>query len=225
MKKFNLKKIGGLAALYCGIAYLLMIGYFLVIIDYPSITEQTDKIKMFADNYSGMFITYLLGYALFGIVLAVLSLSLYYRLKSTSPEGSRLIAVFGIMWGVLLTGSGMIFIQGMKTVIELYKINPEQAITVWIAIESSVLGLSFSNGELLGGLWTLLIGIVSLKTKTFNKPMNILAVAVGCAGMLSTVPVINSAGGTGIYGIGQMVWFIWLGILLLKSRNGEANEL
>lgn len=219
MKKLDLQKAGGLSAIYFGIAYLLMIGYFLVIIDYPNITNQVEKIIMFTENYTGMFITYLLGYTVFGIVLAIFSISLYDRLRHKSPDGSKIITALGIMWGVLLIGGGMVFIQGMNTTINLYKVNPEQAITVWTSLESTALGLSFSNGELLGGLWTLLIGIVALKTKEFNRPINTLAIFVGCAGILSTIPIINTTVGTGIYGIGQMIWYFWIGILFLKSRK------
>jgi hypothetical protein len=44
---------------------------------------------------------------------------------------------------------------------------------------------------------------------------------VGTAGILSAIPALGEVGG-GIFGITQIVWFVGLGILLLRASRREA---
>ena len=53
-----------------------------------------------------------------------------------------------------------------------------------------------------------------------NRALNYVGVVVGMAGILSAVPALGEVGG-GIFGLTQIVWFLGLGILLLRtSRRG-----
>lgn len=221
--KMNIQRLGGLAALYCGLAYLLMIVYFLVIVDYPSITDQAVKIQMFMENQASMTTIYLFGYAVFGLVLVVLSVALYDKLKGSSENGAKISAIYAIIWACMLISTGMIYIRGINTVVDLYAIDPINAIAVWTGIEATAFGLSFVDGEIIGGLWTLMISVIAIKVSTFNKGVNYLGILVGVAGIASIIPAFNAAGGTGIFGIGQMVWYIWIGILLIK-KGEQINE-
>jgi len=55
--------------------------------------------------------------------------------------------------------------------------------------------------------------------------LNYLGVAIGVAGILSVV--LASLGLSAVYGLGLIIWFIWLGIVLLRSNPGKkaTNEL
>jgi len=39
-------------------------------------------------------------------------------------------------------------------------------------------------------------------------------------GIISLIPALNAL--AGIFGLGQIIWFVWLGIVLLQSNLGKA---
>ncbi len=51
--------------------------------------------------------------------------------------------------------------------------------------------------------------------------LNWLGVAIGAAGVLSVVPLLKDLG----YGFGslQIVWFVWLGIVMLRTTSRQAE--
>ena len=51
--------------------------------------------------------------------------------------------------------------------------------------------------------------------------LNYLGVAIGVAGILTVVPPLGEMGGL-IFGLGQIVWFAWLGIVMLRSGPSTA---
>ena len=62
---------------------------------------------------------YLVTYVIFGIVLAVLALALYDRLKDGAPILAQAATAVGLMWAFALVASGMVFNYGMTTVVGL----------------------------------------------------------------------------------------------------------
>ncbi|MCJ7665602.1 MAG: hypothetical protein MUO59_02555, partial [Actinobacteria bacterium] len=81
----NLQKFGGFSALYLAVAYLIGMVLFLVVLDYPSITDPAQKVALLVEKQMVIFSTNLLMYVFFGVFLIVLSLALYDRLKSGAP--------------------------------------------------------------------------------------------------------------------------------------------
>jgi hypothetical protein len=114
----------------------------------------------------------------------------------------------------------MIFNAGMAAVVGLHAANPAQAVSVWQAIEPVTEGLGGSGGELLGGLWVLLVSVAALRTRGLPRLLNWLGVAIGAAGVLSVVPVLKDLG-LG-FGLLQIVWFVWLGIVMLRTTSQTA---
>jgi hypothetical protein len=116
--------------------------------------------------------------------------------------------------------SGMIHNAGMQNVVDLYGKDPAQAGTVWLTIESVLGGLAGSN-EVIGGIWILLVSWAALRTGEFSRVLNYLGVVVGVAGIISIVPALAELF-IYIFALGQIVWFIWLGIVLLRSNPGKT---
>jgi hypothetical protein len=82
-------------------------------------------------------------------------------------------------------------------------------------------GLGNGNGEILGGLWTLLISLAALRAGGLPKVLNILGLLVGAVGIISIIPGLTDLL-TGVFGVSQIIWFIWLGIVLLISNKGRT---
>ncbi len=217
----TLQKFGGFAALYLAIAYLIGMIIFLVVLDYPGITDPAQKVALLVEKQTVFFLTNLLMYVFFGIFLVVLSLSLYDRLKSKTPAFMQVATVIGIIWACSLIASGMVANAGIAPVIALYANDPVQAALTWQVIEAVTNGLGNGNGEILGGLLVLLISLAALRSGGLPKGLNILGLVVGAVGIISIVPGLTNIM-TGVFGLSQIIWYIWLGIVLLRSNSRET---
>lgn len=216
----TLQKFGGLAALYLAAAYLVGIVLFLVVLDYPSITEPAQKVALLVDMQMVTFVTNLVMYVFFGVILVILALALYDRLKSGAAALAQVATVIGVIWAGSLVASGMIANAGIAPVVALYAEDPSQAALTWLGIETVANGIGNGNGEILGGLWTLLISWAALRAGGLPKVLNYLGLLVGVVGILSLFPGLTDL--TGLFGISQLIWFVWLGIVLLRSNASMA---
>jgi hypothetical protein len=220
----TLQKFGGFAALYLAVVNLIGMVIFLVVLDYPSITDPAQKVALLVEKQMVIFSTNLLMYVFFGFFLIVLSLALYDRLKSGSPAIMQVATVIGIIWAASLIASGMVANAGITPVVALYSKDPAQAALTWQGIESVANGLGNANGEILGGLLTLLVSLAGLRAGGFPKSLNILGLLVGAAGILSLLPGLTEPM-IGVFGLSQIIWFVWLGIVLLRSNPAQADAL
>jgi hypothetical protein len=216
----TLQKFGGFSALYMAAAYLIGMVLFLVILDYPSITDPAQKVALLVDKQMIIFSTNLLMYVFFGVFLVVLSLALYNRLKSGAPAIMGVATVIGIIWAGSLIAGGMVSNAGIDPAVALYSKDPAQAALAWQGIETVASGLSNGNGEILGGLFTLLISLAALRIGGLPKVLNILGLLVGAIGIISIFPGLTVL--TGVFGLGQVIWFIWLGFVLLRSNSSQT---
>ncbi len=209
------QRAGGLAALYLAVAYLLAMPFFLLVVDYPSVTDPAKKVALLASHHGSMHVMHLVTYVMFGIVLAVLALALYERVKTAAPLIMQVATVVGLLWAFVLVASGMVFNAGMAAVVAQYPSDPGHAVSTWQAIEPVSEGLGGSGGEILGGLWVLLVSYAALRTSGLPRPLGWLGLAVGVTGLLSVVPLLHGAGVA--FGLLQIGWFVWLGITMLRA--------
>jgi len=214
----TLQKFGGFAALYLAVAYLIGMVLFLAVLDYPSITDPAQKVALLAEKQMVIFSTNLLLYVFFGVFLIVLSLALYDRLKSGAPAIMQAATAIGIIWAGSLIASGMVSNAGIEPVVALYAKDPAQAALTWQGIEAVANGLGNGNGEILGGLWALLVSLAALRAGGLPRALNIPGSLVGAVGILSLIPGLTTTM-TGVFGLSQIVWFVWLGIVLLRRNT------
>lgn len=217
----RLQKWGGLAAFYQAAAYLWGIVFFLFIVNYPAMIDPAEKLTFVLTNRINMQITHLLMYVLFGIFLVVLALTLHERMKNDEPGLMSIATALGLIWSGALIASGMIYNLGLDTVATLYEVDPVQAALAWLPFEGISEAIGGGNGEILGGTWTLLVSWAALRSGRLPKSLNVWGLIVGVAGIVSTVPGLHDLGA--IFGMSQIVWFIWLGIVLLRDQNEMAS--
>jgi hypothetical protein len=217
-----LQKAGGAAALYLALALLAAMPYFLLLVDYPSASTAEDKVALVVDNYASMYAVYIATYVLFGFAVAALALALHDRLASLASTVVRFATAVGLLWSVALVLSGMVFTYGMTTVIDLHETGEAQAVQTWQAVEPMAMALGGAGGELLGGLWVLLLSVVTLRTRAFPRPVSLLGLVIGVLGLVSVVPPLHDAG-IG-FGLLQIVWFLCVAWILLKSPHGGASS-
>ena len=95
---------------------------------------------------------------------------------------------------------------------------------MWQAIEPVAQGLgSGSGGEFLGGLWVLLVSVVSLRGRSLPRSLGWLGVVVGVAGLLSIIPPLSATAYA--FGLLLIVWFAWLGVAMLRSAPDSPQRI
>lgn len=219
----KLQKWGGAAALYAGLAYIIGIVGFLGVVNVGEISDPVQRVIAIVENQDMLTLLNLIVYVFFGVALVVLTLALHERLQGDRYPLARTATVLGIIWSVLVIASGMIYNIGMATVVSLYATDPSQASTVWLAIESISNGLG-GGVEIVGGLWVLLLSIAAMQHGGLPRAFNYFGLLVGLAGLVTIIPALGEIGGI-TFGLSQIVWFIWLGIVLLRRPAAVSQSL
>jgi uncharacterized membrane protein HdeD (DUF308 family) len=80
-------------------------------------------------------------------------------------------------------------------------------------------GLGGGN-EVVGGVWVILLSFAALKERSFPKPLIFLGIIVGLVGILTIYPADLF---TDFFVISQIIWFIWLGIFMLRNAPKSVH--
>lgn len=214
-------KPAGLAAIYLAAALVAAMIYFLIGTNYPSVTDPADKVELLVGNQLGIQVMYLIAYVGFGLALAALALGLQPLLAAASPKTARVASAIGLIWAGMLVASGLVYIVGMGSVVDLNATDPVAAVAAWQAIEPVALGLGGAGGEVLGGTWVLLVSLAALHGHALPKWLNWLGLVVGTAGIASTLPGLAAA--TIPFGLLVIAWFAGLGVHLLRKQATTAD--
>ncbi|MCB9437345.1 MAG: DUF4386 family protein [Anaerolineales bacterium] len=213
----SLFKIGGLAGIIA--AFTFLFGFALFVTTFEPLTtgelNSVETVEFLRDNQTTFYVWNLVIYVLFGIMQAVLTLAMVERLKSIAPGIAQIAAALGLIWSGLVIASGMVANVGATAVIDLYATDPTQAGTVWTTIDSVYKGIGGGN-EIVGGLWVLLVSLAALRGG-LPKALNLAGLLVGAAGIITLVPPLADMGA--IFGLGIIAWYIWTGVVLVRSKS------
>lgn len=216
----GVQKAGGIAALYIAIAYLAAIPYFVFLVNYPGVVDPVQKVISLRDNYASMYWMHVVSFEFVALALIVVTLAIHQRLKTLAPSTAQLAMVVGLIRAGLLLASVMVFNYGMGAVVRLYATAPDQAVAAWQVIEPVASALGGSGGDILGGVWFLLLSAAALHAKVFPSSLSWLGVVIGGAGVLTLTPALS--GLEAPFGLLQIVWFFWLGIVMLRTKPDAA---
>ena len=73
------------------------------------------------------------------------------------------------------------------------------------------------GNELVGGIWILLVSIGGLLTARLPRRLNVVGVVTALAGLVTVVPDFEAV--EMVFGLGSIVWFIGVGLSLLRLRE------
>lgn len=209
------ERLGGVAALYLALAYVAAMPFFLLLVDYPAAETPSEKLALITAHHDSLYAMYVITYVLFGVALAALVLSLAERMGDRPGMVGRLTTFLGLAWSVALILSGMVFTFGMSTVVSVADRSLDEAAAAWLPIEAVAQGLGGAGGEILGGLWMLLLSTAALRSRSLPVAIGWLGVVTGSLGVASAVPGLHalSIG----FGLLQIVWFAGVGVVLLRD--------
>ena len=95
----HVRRAGGFAALYVAAAYLAAIPYFVFLVDYPSATDPQDKVALFVDHHTSMYVMHLVSFEFVALALIVVTLGVYEHVHEHAPATSQVAWSWG--WSVL----------------------------------------------------------------------------------------------------------------------------
>jgi len=217
----NLQKWGGIASLTSGLAYI--VGFtmvFTLLAPFYATLEGTNDplqlVKYFSDHEVLITVWNAIIYVVAGVALVVLVQALHERLKDSSPSLMQTATLFGVIWAGIVIAVGMLIINDISTIVDVYAEDPAQAASLWVTLDTIEQGLGGSV-ELPGGLWILLLSMAALRSGEFPKSLNYLGLILGLSGIVTVAPALEIFGA--VFGLGFIVWFIWAGILMVRTEE------
>lgn len=108
----HLKRAGGFAALYVAVAYLAAIPYFVLLVDYPSITNPGDKVALLVEHHTSMYLMHLVTFEFVALALIVVTLGVFEHLHEHAPATGQAACAVGLIRAGLLLASVMVFNHG-----------------------------------------------------------------------------------------------------------------
>jgi len=219
-KKYH-SRIGIASSVYMAVAYITGILIFIVVLKYPQITEDLDKVKLLVEMKSMMFVSNLIMYVVFGPVLILFILFLVSLLDNRQTVLVKFSAIIGYIWAGSLTASGMIANGAIEPITRHFSDNPEQAVYLWQMLDTVSLSIGNGNGEILGGLMTLGFGIAIMQNEHLSRGLGVFGIIVGFIGILSLIPPLADL--AVIFGILQLGWFVLTGFSSISIKTDASK--
>lgn len=214
----GLQRIGGIASLVLAATFVVGIAMFATSLsDYTEAgATAADSVSFLLENELLLFVWHLVILIVFAVALVPLVLALHRRLAGREPGLSAAAGAFGLIWSGLILATGMISNIGISVVSDLAASDRVQAETVWASLDAVTNGLGGGN-EIAGGIWVLLVSVAALRSGALPRALNYLGILSATAGLVTVVPGLEDIGM--VFGLGLIVWFAWLGVVLIKSRD------
>jgi len=211
----DLQKMGGISALINAAAYIVGFALaFTLLAPVMNAADPSQYVAFLAGNQTLMVTWYIIIYLIAGVFMVPLALALHARLKANTSALMQNATAFGLIWAATIMISGMIQVNDVGVLADLYGKDPAQATTVWLALSAVERGIG-GVIELPGGVWVLLVSWAALRAGGLPRALSYLGVVIGLAGIVTIVPALGE-GGT-IFGLGFILWFIWAGIVMVRS--------
>lgn len=220
----GIQRAGGVAALIEAATFIVGFVVFFTLLESEgygaAATTAEENAAFLADNQGIMYAWNVIIYVLFGIALVVLALALHERLKNRMPGLMQVATTFGLIWSGLVIASGMVANIGASAVVDLYETDPAAAGALWRSLDVVATGLGGGN-EIVGGIWVLLISWAARQVGAFSRALSYLGIVIGVSGIVTAIPAAQAVGA--IFGLGLIVWFIWVGFVMLRTDLATAN--
>jgi Domain of unknown function (DUF4386) len=211
----RLRRFGGLSAIAAGGTFVFGIALFVTSLsDYtdPDATPS-ESVDFLVGHQTTLLLWYIGIFIVFGALLVPLALALRSRLRDDAPTLADASTVFAMIWAGLMFATGMISNIGIEAVSDLAETDRAGAINLSSAIDTVTNGLGGGN-ELVGGIWVLLVSLAAWRGASLPRGLNVLGVISAVAGLATVIPAFEAA--EMAFGIGLIVWFVWLGVALLR---------
>ncbi len=203
-------KVGGVSALILTAIYLIGIVMQGTFLNMSQLTGASDKLTFISGKVDLMILWITLLYIVFGIFLILLTVTLHDVVIIHNGYLGRLILGFGFVWASLVVASGMIYNTGILLAVD------QQSVIIYEVAETIHLAIG-GNNEIIGALWMLITVIAGIRYRLFPKWISLIGLTSSLGGVMTMVPVLYDMF-IMIFALGQMIWWIGLGIHLIRKK-------
>ncbi len=223
-RKLALTTAGGLGGLTAAATFIFGIALFVTSLSDYTEGDRTpaESVDFLVGHQGILFVWYLVIFLVFGVAIIPLARALQARLTDVSPLLADVGAVFAYIWAGLMFATGMISNIGITAVADLNDTDPAAAETLWSSIGTVSDGLGGGN-ELVGGMWILMVSLAAWGSGRLPTGLNAVGIASGAAGLITLIPGLSDVGM--VFGLGSIVWFAWVGIVLLRTHEDTRVEV
>lgn len=221
----QLQRAGGIAAIVCALTYLFGFVLFFGLIEPPVDTSDIGHLQFLLSQRDTFFMGYMVIGIVFSLGLLLLNQSLQAVFQNHSPIIARYNSAIGNMWATFVLASTFIFLVSLPFLANYADTSEDNAVVVLMSVDIVVDALG-GGIELLGAIWVLLISCMGIKHGVYAKATHVLGVAVGMAGILTLFSGLSAFSGsalfeasTAIFGLGQIVWFILVGLHMARASR------
>ncbi|GGL81760.1 hypothetical protein [Wenxinia marina] len=223
----TLHRIGGLAALICGVTYL--VGFALLVtilapLGFGSGSVDPRAVVDFNDARPGILTAWNSTiYVVNALALAVLVVALSRLQASATPARAAVTHGLGLIWAALGLGAGMMANVALEQAALAYAADPGAAADLWATLHVVELGLGGGN-EIAGGVWIAGVSAAAWAGRTLPQAVAVLGLLTGLGGLATIVPALGETAGA-VFGLGAIAWFLAVGVVLLAVRDRAASPL
>ncbi len=212
----QLKSLAGAAFIGMALCYITLFIIYGALLNTPSDANTAEKIAYLIENKGLYNFTYILGYVLFSCLLCFCVYVIGNLYQQVSKPAIAMATLFGYFWVVVLLCAGMIGISSNELLASYSPSNPAAAEVIYYA--RVLLTESLGGGiEFIGGVWLLLLGAVSWRHGLFSKSLSVFTMVKGAVGVITLFCADSVL--RDLFGITGIVWFIWMGIVMIKKPS------
>ena len=224
----NFQKIGGVAsfiqaALLIGVLGLAIVAFPAIGLTVNDLAGGSGKSLEASAKYPAIFASF--DFALVGgaVVILIVALVLHERWSNKSLRLANLVVASALILATLRIATGLTMFIGTAKIADLYVTDHAQAVTAYAAF-SAVTGGMEEGSRFAGGCFLILAGWAALAARDMPRPLAYLAIVVGVDQLLEVfVRPLSPVFGP-VAGIGVIIWSVWIGVLLLRSRSMVPSD-
>lgn len=215
-------RAGGIAGLVLAASYIIGFVMWGAVLGEPPVDTLSGKVDFVTDNLNALTVTTIFIYHVPGVALVLLVLGLRQHLDSTNSVLASWSTVLGFIWAGIVLASGMIYVVGAHAIADLAKSEASDAATSWhtIVVVSDALG---GGSELVGALWVLGASVIAHRSGRLPTALTFLGYFIAIAGILTVLPQLSVF--QSVFGLAQIPWFGWIGMLLLRAAREGSNDM
>ncbi len=216
-------KAGGVASLIQALCYICGFVMLATVMNPENASDwsRVQKLDYILEHAALFQLWNVIIYVVFGVALVVLAVSLHRLLGGSKSLLMSIATPFGLIWSGLVIASGMVANVGLSAISVTYARSAEEAANSWATISAVQDGLG-GGVELVGGIWVLLLSVASMTSgKVLPKWLNGVGCIVGAAGIATIVPALAALGA--VFGLTQIVWFLGVGVVLLRADQAQQH--
>ncbi|MBV7265867.1 DUF4386 family protein [Erythrobacter ani] len=210
----SLSKWGGASALAIAASYIFGFAMFLGVIDRTGYERGAGDIAFVIDQHAMMSLALIVLYPLAASALCILVVAL--RRAVPDSGWGEVAAIFGGIWAALLFASGFVGLSGMQAVVSLADDAPDMAQSTWAAVATIQDALG-GGIELVGGIWMALVSWMTMRSGIVPRALAWTGMFFGAVGCATVIPDFGDL--VDIFGLGQILWFSWIGVVLLRAPS------